>query len=150
MLENMVTRDGNPTVYNTSPDAPRRLISGPPKATQRAKRCGGPSGSPSSDPIQCLHVAADRRARDRASFPVAVHQHRCAVSPLTSLTVAAPCLCRQTLPGQVLRLILRLDSLYLRAQRVGARAYAFTCCRSCCRSTLCHSGNCSLKLRNIR
>ena len=37
--------------------------------------------------------------------------------------------------GSTLRLILRLDSLHLGAQRVGARAYAFSYCRSSWRSS---------------
>ncbi len=59
----------------------------------------------------------------RSPFPGPVHQHRCAVSPLTSLMIAAPCQCRQTL----------LINSVCGAQR--ARHDALSYCRSSSRSS---------------
>src|SRR5438552_1721252 len=39
--------------------------------------------------------------RVKSTFPHRVHHHRCAVSPLTRLTVATPCLCRRRLPDRL-------------------------------------------------
>ncbi len=80
------------------------------------------SGRRHSRSIPMPSRGGDRRARDRASFPRTVNQHRCAVSPPQPDGRPTP-----VCAGRHYRVKSPPDSpigLYLSAQRVVARAYA--------------------------
>jgi hypothetical protein len=82
-------------------DSPGRCLPTCRQDTSRSRLCRSRSEVAAVNLIQPRHSASasalsvPNPQSPEEHLPGTVHQHGCAVSPLTSLTVAAPCLCRR-------------------------------------------------------